>query len=280
MTWLPRPRDACLIVWWNGSPVMFPEEATNWMETPTSHLEGVEFYRNIFDAPPSMRDIPPYLIGCTLHSVIALWSRTGYFPEPPPEPFQPPRRRANVGAAMVHLSGKDAPGVGAGLEAAVHWPIVYGVAIGLQVRATAHQLDAETTADMLARLGASPYQLPQGARPLSLWVIGIEPRAILPEVAGLWPVAAVRVQVARRRFTFISNSSSHHSLGISSNGAGLGATLGVEKLIGERFALHIVLGHDRLFFGGYDEIERRWNRTSASWGGTSFRVGFGYALER
>ena len=281
LQWLPRPRDGCLIVWWNGSPVMFPELATSWLETQSSHLEGVEFYRSIFDAPPTMRDIPPYLIGCTLHSVIALWSRTGYFPEPPPEPFRPPRRRINVAAAMYHLSGSDAPGAGAGLEAAVHWPVLYGVAIGLHVRRTAHQLTAETTHEMMTRLGSgSTYQLPQGERPLTLWVVGIEPRVIMGEVAGLWPIASLRVQVARRRLTLVSSASTHHAVPVPSYGGGIGATLGVEKLIKERFALLVAIGHDRHFFNPYDKLERRWNPTSANWGGTSFRVGFGYALER
>jgi hypothetical protein len=273
-----HPRPFCLIVYWNGAMQLSQDEADYRLGTSSAHLEGVEFYRYLMDAPDTFRDLPIYLAECPRYSVIALWARTGYYGEPPPP--LPSRSRLNGAAGMYHVSGSAAPGPGVGAELAIHWPVTGGLALGLHARRTLHRLAPEVTEAALPEQGQWPYVMPPGRRPLALSVAGVESRLMLPRRGAVWPVVSARVQLAHRAFTLQSNSHEGFDVSIGSTGGALGVTLGGEVLVGGRFAVSAALGHDRMFFGPYGEIERYYNRTAAQWGGTSLRLGIGYALER
>jgi hypothetical protein len=88
------------------------------------------------------------------------------------------------------------------------------------------------------------------------------------------------VQVARRAFSLRSSSADGTMVPVTSDGIGGGITVGAETVVNGRFALHAALGHDRIFFGPYSNIEHRTNPTRAQWGATSLRIGAGYALQR
>ncbi|CAN5659582.1 hypothetical protein BH23GEM9_BH23GEM9_23860 [soil metagenome] len=287
LTWLPRPQrrpfgrggDPCMVMYWNGHMVIDSTMANMWLETPPDMLEGLEYYQDMTEAPISFRQIPPYLYDCSRLSVLALWARTGYYGDLPAD-LRPSSRRVNVATGLYHVAGKSAPGVGAGIEVAAHWPAIRDIAVGVNVRRTAHHLSAETTADAVIPVVAPLYRTPPGRRPLTLWVGGLEGRLMLPEAAGIWPFVSVRLQAAHRSFTLESLSFDAPDATITSTGYGGGLTVGGEILIRGRFAAHAALGHDRLFFGPYSEIDHRSNPTSAHWGGTSLRLGLGYALQR
>jgi hypothetical protein len=276
LTWLP-PRY-CMAVYWNGHLQESPDGAHMRLETPAIDLEGIEFYRHLIYAPQTMRDVPGYLALCPRHSVIALWTRTGYFGDPP-EPG-PSTSRLAVATGLYHLGGRAAPGLGHGVEAALHWPVTGHFAMGLLARRSTHTLPAEVTQAQLPEPGQWPYTQPPGRRPLTLWTAGLESRLLLPRRGPAWPVLAARAQLARRAFTLQSRSHDGFDVAIDSWGAALGVTAGAEMLVGGRFALHAAVAHDRYFFGPYGEIERRYNPTSAQWRGTALRIGIGYALER
>lgn len=277
MTWLPRP--FCLVVYWNGHMAASPGEAAARMETIQYDLEGIEFYRYIQYAPGHMRDYPGYLAECTRHSVLALWSRTGHFADLPPD-TTPSSRRVAIASAAYHLAGPDAPGVGHGLEGTAHWPVNTRTAIGLTLRQTRHMLDAATTSTLTPPIVAPLFVTPPGPRPLTLLSGSAEVRALLQPRGRLWPVVAGRVIVARRSLMLVSSSDNGVAAHVTSRGYGLGGTVGGEVVLGGRFAVSAALGHDRVFFGPYSQIEHRTNRTSAHWGGTLLRIGAGFALER
>ena len=67
----------CRIIYWNGNPVpaVQQELIVEWMRTPATTLEAVEFYRRYNDAPLGMRSIPMGILSPTNCSVIALWPR-------------------------------------------------------------------------------------------------------------------------------------------------------------------------------------------------------------
>jgi hypothetical protein len=284
LLWLRDPRSfrgsGCLVVYLNGHMALSPEAAGAWLEAPAAMLEGIEYYREITDAPFPMRTIPIYLQECPRHSVIALWGWTGYYGAAPPPDLTPSPRRANVATGLYHLSGSGTPGMGSALEAAAHWPVVRGVALGLHARRSAHQLAPETTAAAVPEDWNWPYVVPPGRRPLTLWAAGIEPRLMLQRRGPVWPVLSARVQIAHRAFTLQSNSAKGFDVAITSWGQAVGVSAGGEVLIRERLAVHAAIGHDRFFFGPYRDIERRGNPTAARWAGTSLRVGVGYPLAR
>jgi hypothetical protein len=286
MNWLPavqgRPfgrEGNCLVVYFNGQLLGDVDAADIWLATPAHLLEGLEYYRSIHDAPLPFRQVPGYLYDCSRHTVIALWSRTGYFGDLHDE-LRPSSRRINVATGVYHLSGARAPGFGTGIEAAAHWPVLHGVAFGLTLRRSAHHLSADDTEASLSPIVAPLYRLPPGRRPLALWVGGVEGRATLGRTAGVWPVVAARLQAAHRSFSLRSSSEENVYVAANSLGLGVGVTAGAEILVRGRFAVHAALGYDRLFFGPYSEIEHRTNPTAAQWAGTSLRIGGGYALAR
>jgi hypothetical protein len=295
LRWLPRPRitrnaptlgergdrtgQSCLILYWNGRMVPDSGEAAVLMEWSTQMLEGVEYYRDLIEAPTAFQDIPPYLLECPFHSVLALWSYTGYFgptPDLGPSPF-----RLNVATGVYILSGDEAPDPGLGFELASHLPLSRRTAVGLFGRRSSHGLPAEMVASLIPDLPERerwPYALPAGRRTMAVWGLGIEPRITLSPVAGVWPVLAARVQLAARSFTMPANTSDGRMAHILSWGGGVGVSLGGEIGIGRRYALQVAAGQDWFSFGPFSEIERNWNPTAAGWSGTSLRIGFGYAL--
>jgi hypothetical protein len=286
MAWLPAPRDRpfdrggqCLSVYWNGQLLGDLELAEMWMATPAHMLEGVEYYRTATDAPMDFRGIPPYLYDCPHLSVLALWQRTGYYGDAPRD-LTPSTRRVSLSAALYHVSGPDAPGLGAGLEFTAHWPILRRTALGLSVRRTDHTLSAETTGGHVHPFIAPFYRNPPGARDLVVWTGGAESRVTLDRALGVWPVIALRGLVARRTFSLESSSESARTVPMHSTGVGGGASAGIETVVGGRFALHASLGHERIFFEPYGQIEHRTRPTVAHWGGTTLRIGAGYALQR
>jgi hypothetical protein len=288
LVWLPgareRPRvfgreGQCLVVYWNGNLMGDVETAEMWLDTPAHMLEGLEFYRTLTEAPMDFRQVPPYLYDCARHTVVALWQRTGYF-GPDPVDLSPSTRRLSVATGAYHLTGDRAPGIGAGVEVTAHWPLARNVALGLGVRRTAHQLSAATTSSSISPILAPFYATPPGERGLALWTGSAESRLTLPRTGGVWPVVAARVQVARRAFSLRSSSADGTMVPVTSDGIGGGITVGAETVVNGRFALHAALGHDRIFFGPYSNIEHRTNPTRAQWGATSLRIGAGYALQR
>jgi hypothetical protein len=297
LRWLPRARitrnaptlgeradrtgQSCLILYWNGRMVPDSGEAAVLMDWPTQMLEGVEYYRDLTEAPSAFQDVPVYLLECPFHSVLVLWSYTGYFGPTPnlgPSPF-----RLNLATGIYHLSGGDAPGVGPGFEIASHLPTSRRTAVGLFARRSSHGLPADVVAHLVPDRPERerwPYALPAGGRTQVLWTGGVEPRITLPPLAGVWPVVGARLHLAARTFTMPATTSDGRRAHIVSWGGGMGLTLGAEVGVGSRYVVQVAANHDRFSFGPYSEIERHWNRTSARWAGTSLRVGFGYALTR
>jgi hypothetical protein len=273
-----RGRSFCTVYYYNGH-LMDGGMSEGFLAMPQAFLEGVEYYRYMEDAPGFMRNYPTGLMECARYSVVALWSRTGYFPELPPD-TTPSSRRIAIASAAYHLAGAEAPGIGHGVEGTAHWPLGRRTAVGLTLRRTQHTLDAAATNALTPPLIAPFYVTPPGPRPLTLLSGSAEVRTLLQPRGRVWPVVAGRVIAARRTLTLVSSSENGAPAHLTSRGYGLGATVGGEVMLGGRFAAHLALGHDRVFFGPYSEIEHRTNRTSAHWGGTSLRIGAGFALER
>ncbi len=268
----------CLVLYWNGRMVHSEDEALFLLGTSPHVLEGVEYYRYNSEAPPAFRDVPMYLMGCPLHSTLALWSYTGHFGPAPA--FGPAFARIDMTAGVYDLSGDAAPGMGVGVEASVSLPLWRRTALGLLVGRSAHQLPAEVVAHLVPEEWDWPYMLPAGDRPLTLWTGGVEPRVVLPAVGPVRPYAAARFLLARRSFTMESTSAAVSHVHISSWGGGAGITLGGEARVRGRYVAQLAVGHDRFAFGAYEDIERERNPTSGSWAGTSLRLGFGYGLGR
>jgi hypothetical protein len=276
LPWLAPPY--CLVVYWNGHLQDVGWLAELRLETHAIDLEGVEYYRYIQDAPQTMRDLPGYLLDCTRHSVLALWTRTGHFGEAPAA--APSRSRLMAGGAVYHLGGSGAPGLGGGIEATLHWPATRRIAIGLHTRRSVHRMPAEAVEDLLPETTQWPFAVPTRNRPFALWVAGLDARLTLPRAGPLRPVVAARAQVARRTLSLESNSAGVPDVPIHSWGSAFGASVGAEMLLRDRFAVQAAVGHERLFFGPYGELERDHNRTAARWHGTQLRFGIGYSLQR
>jgi hypothetical protein len=286
LTWLPRPRDRpfdrggqCLSVYWNGQLLGDLELAEMWLETAAHMLEGVEYYRTATDAPMEFRGVPPYLYDCPHLSVLALWQRTGYYGDAPRD-LAPSTRRVSLSTALYHVAGPDAPGLGAGLELTAHWPVLRRTALGLSVRRTDHTLSAETSSGHVHPFIAPFYRSPPGARDLVVWTGAAESRVTLDRTFGVWPVLALRGLVARRSFSLESSSESGTHVPVRSTGVGGGLGFGVETVVGGRFALQAALSHERIFFEPYGQLEHRTRPTAAHWGGTTLRIGAGYALQQ
>lgn len=76
-------RRGCTIVFSDGFLARSPEAVTMWLnEVSTENLEAVEFYRFWNDAPPDLKDVPPYVFSPQGCSVVALWPRV----DPPDRP--------------------------------------------------------------------------------------------------------------------------------------------------------------------------------------------------
>jgi len=241
----------------------------------------VEYYRDLTEAPSAFQDVPVYLLECPFHSVLVLWSYTGYF-GPTPD-LGPSTFRLNLATGVYSMSGERAPDLGLGFELACHLPLSRRTAIGLFGRRSSHGLPAEVVASLIPDLPHRekwPYALPAGRRTMAIWGLGVEPRIRLSSVVGVWPVLAARVQLAARSFTMPANTSDGRTAHIVSWGGGVGLSMGGEVRVGRRYVLQVVGGQDWFSFQPFSEIERHWNSTAAGWSGTSFRIGFGYALER
>ncbi|HSJ23651.1 MAG TPA: carboxypeptidase-like regulatory domain-containing protein [Longimicrobiales bacterium] len=289
LTWLAPSRvfrgtattegRGCLIIYWNGNLVPSEDIAELWLETPTDQLEGIEYYRTLTDAPLPFRTVPLYLMECPLHSVLALWSRTGYYGAPVRD-LTPGSGRMNVAAVFYRVAGSNAPDAGAGFEVAGHWPVSRGIAAGLVLRRTGHNVPAATTEATVPEEGNLPFVTPPGRRPMTLWTGGLEGRLLLPGVGAVRPVLGARLLIAHRTLTLQSTSQGSADAPVTSWGRAVGVSAGAETMLLGRFALNVSAGHDRLFFDPYDDLERRWNPTASRWGGTSLRIGFGYAIQR
>jgi len=290
LLWLEPPdrggiiADAgCRVVYWDGRLVLSQDVADQWLDTPASFFEGVEFYRNQSDAPAAFREIPIYLSdlstgGRVFCSVVALWPRTGYFGELPPPP--PSQERLNGALAFYDLSGKLSPGPGVGIEITGHALAYRNLALGVLLRRTSHHIAGDRMEETLSALEQVPFVLPPGRRPFALWVLGPEARLTFGETRIFRPMVALRGLVARRAFTLVSNSFGTPEVTLSSFGLGVGATVGFEWLLTNRLAAHAALGYDRYAFEAYAELERAWYTSAASWQGLGLRVGVGYALRR
>jgi hypothetical protein len=276
-TWLPRSRG-CMIVYWNGRLVQQADIAADWLQTSTTMLEAVEYYRTPLDAPAAFREMPPYVsfdnVQC---SVIALWPKTGrYLAEEAPIPLQPYNGRANLAAALYYVSGKYAPGVGVGLEGSIHWPVGRSISVGLNARATVHTLSEATANEMTSTLSATEFLLPPGERSLQLYVIGFEPRMAFRQDQTVRFVLGSRLQVAQRRFDMTSTAVTRDKIGVRSYGIGLGATGTVEWQLSGKLAANASIGQDWFTFNAYKRIERQTTPTAANWLGTSLKLGVAY----
>lgn len=269
----------CLVIYWNGELVLSADQAQEWLDTQASFFEGMEYYRHPYDAPLAFREIPIYLQDRVSCSVLALWPKTGYFGDPPPD-LLPPQERFSASAYFYRLEGKMAPAPGGGVEVAGHVGIRPNLAVGLHVRATAHQLPASVVRKTLEILEDPPFVLTQGRRPFTLWAVGVEGRLTLGRGKVLRPILAGRFDVARRALSLVANRFGHPSETVSSFGAGLGLAAGVEALYRGKWALTGVVNCDWWDFEPYQELERAWYTTKAAWRGFGARVGIGYALGR
>ncbi len=269
----------CLVIYWNGELVLSADQAQEWLDTQASFFEGMEYYRNPYDAPLAFREIPIYLQDQVSCSVLALWPKTGYFGEPPPN-LLPPQERFSASAYFYRLDGKMAPAPGAGVEVAGHVGIRPNLAVGLHVRTTRHQVPASVVRRTLEILEDPPFVMTQGRRPFTLWVVGAEGRLTLREREAVRPIFAGRFDVARRALSLVANRFGHPAETVSSFGAGLGLAAGIEALYRGKWAITGVVNYDWWDFEPYPELEKAWYTTKATWRGFGVRVGVGYALGR
>lgn len=284
LLWLEPPNRGgivaeagCLVVYWDGRLVLTQENADQWLDTPASFFEGVEYYRHSSDAPAAFREIPLYLADRVSCSVVALWPKSGYFGEAPID-LNPPQGRLSAALLLYDLSGEFSPDLGMGVEIAGHVLAFRHLALGVLIRRTSHHLSAGLMETTLGALDKVPFVLPAGRRPFVLWVVGPEASLTLPEVGRVRPTVEARVLAAKRSFTLVSNSFGTPEVGISSLGLGVGVTVGMELLLTPRIAAQAALGYDRYSFGEYQELERPWYTSAGSWNGIGLRLGVRYSL--
>ncbi|HUF49549.1 MAG TPA: carboxypeptidase-like regulatory domain-containing protein [Longimicrobiales bacterium] len=277
LQWLPRPRG-CIVVYWNGHMVRDADMAQSWLETPTAHLEAVEFYGHLIDAPAVFRDVPPYLIECWRHSVVALWPRTGrYLTEYTAPPAVAFSWHAHVTPTVQHISGDYAPGIGIGLESSTQWRVGSSMSFGVHVSGTTYQLGSEQTAYMTRQMSNISYHLPPGDRPLTLWLAGVEPRVDILDRAALRVTAGARLQVARRSFTLVRNEVPANTDRMAAFGWGAGAVAGAELRLRPRLAVSAGVVRDWLWFERYKRIDPRATETAATWTVSGLRLGVTYS---
>jgi hypothetical protein len=282
LSWAAPRQRGCTVVWWNGRLVTDSAAVQLWLETPVTQLEAVEFYRTPIDAPAVFRELPIYAAFDNAYcSIIALWPRSGrYLAEGAPLPVEPAPWRGYLTASVYHIAGRYAPGLGFGLEASAHWPLVSNLAIGVHMRGSMHQLDAATTDDMTATASDITYVLPAGDRGFQLFVLGIGPRLTLREHERVRIVLGGRIQIAQRQFSLLSTNVGNRGIGLMSRGWGAGLTAGIESRITERLSADLSLGQDWLNFGGYEALDREPTSTGANWRATAIRLGITYDIVR
>jgi hypothetical protein len=152
--------------------------------------------------------------------------------------------------------------------------------LGLFVRRSTHTLLAETTARLTSAASDTRYVLPAGSRGLTIWVAGVEPRIELPRFGRIRPALGARVQFAHRGFALQSTFEGNRDIPVTSAGWGAGVSAAVAFPLARRFTADVAIGRDWLSFGGYRELDRPWNPTSADWRAMGLRLGIEYGVTR
>jgi hypothetical protein len=119
------------------------------------------------------------------------------------------------------------------------------------------------------------YKLPPGERPLLLWTLGIEPRIDLTRERRVQVTVGGRGLIAQRRFT-LESADQERTIGVSSQGSGVGATVSFDLQVRERLDAIATLSYDRISFDGYRRIQQQATPTDATWTATGLRFGFVY----
>jgi hypothetical protein len=186
----------------------------------------------------------------------------------------------NVTVSFHRVSGRDSPGAGPGVEASARWRTLGNTSLGLFVRRSTHTLLAETTARLTSAASDTRYVLPAGSRGLTIWVAGVEPRIELPRFGRIRPALGARVQFAHRGFALQSTFEGNRDIPVTSAGWGAGVSAAVAFPLARRFTADVAIGRDWLSFGGYRELDRPWNPTSADWRAMGLRLGIEYGVTR
>jgi hypothetical protein len=282
LSWIPRQRS-CVVVYWNG--VMVPDSgaATYYLETPIAQLEGVEFYRTPSEAPAAFREMPLNLAENVFCAVLALWQRTGRYVDEPlaPMPPAPPSWRHYAQVNAYRLAGHYAPGLGVALELTSQTRVRGGrLSAGPSFRASVHRMDQALMGEVTASLSDAIYRIPSGERGLQLYALGVEARLNLRERQPTQVVLGVRGEAAQRRFSLQSRRVGNHAIGVTSYGFGGGVSASVERRLAGGTVLNLGVTQDFIRFMAYDEIEKPFSPTAATWSGTGLRAGVVHSFRR
>jgi hypothetical protein len=232
-------------------------------------LEAVEIYRSRSEAPAEWADD---MSEC---GVVAIWLRqdrdrgvrTAYT-----GPW--PNAALNLAGGSYRLTGSDAPAPGTAFEAAVQWRLRGRYTAGARLRRSVHTLSAEATEELMRGMNPLFFDLSPGPRPMSLYVLSVEPRVELLRAARVTPSVTLRLLAAHRRFEVDDPWAAGRSYRFSSLGAGIGAAAGVEVHIARGVAFELSAAQERIGFGGYGPLEGPDKRTGSWWTANGWRLGF------
>jgi hypothetical protein len=240
-------------------------------------IEAVEIYRGA-------AEIPAEYSGSTAQcGVVAVWLRSGYETMPVGDgdlytgPL--PQVTLNAAGARYTLNGRHTPARGTAYEAAAYWRVRggagIGAGIGVRTRYGAHELSAETARELMR---GTRIEEP-GPRPLSVVMLGIEPRIVLFERRPVRPVLAGRIAVARRRFEVPNPRLPRARPAVfTSHAWGWGGAAGAELALLRGVSLEGTVSYERLHFGAYEALETRSKNTASDWRTTMLRVGLAKRL--
>jgi hypothetical protein len=237
--------------------------------THTGDIEAIEVYRGL-------TEVGEFGDPFGVCGVVAIWLTTGQerrAQEPAGGAIRLAPDRIRVSGAAYAFSGKHAPHSGLAVEAALGWPIMRTVSVGLYARYAGHELAREAVEALTAGLDANEYMLPDGAQPLSLFAVGAEMRIQPWPSWRIRPVLASRVQRASRRFDIHDDASPDRVFPQESAGWGFAAAVGIETWLSSRFSLAADLRQEWQDFGIYPNLERPWRPTAARWRATALSLG-------
>jgi hypothetical protein len=181
----------------------------------------------------------------------------------------------SLAGAHASVSGDQAPAAGMAFEAAAYWQIWRSVSLGVSVRRSGHQLALAEANRLLRSVDPDVVALPTSPEPMTLYVLGVEPRLHLLRSARVQPVAGARLALARRGFD-LDYRDIDRSVDFTSHGWGVGGSAGIELRVTPWFSLDATVLREWLFFSTYRALETPGNPTAADWNATVIRVGVGY----
>jgi hypothetical protein len=235
-------------------------------------IEAIEVYRGA-------AEVPAEFSGSTAEcGVVAVWLRTGHerYAETAPA-VSAPRVHVSLAGAHASVSGDQAPDAGMAFEAAAYWPIWRSVSLGVSVRRSGHHLALAEATRLLRSVDPAVVALPTGPEPMTLYVLGVEPRLHLLRSAPVRPVVGGRLALARRGFD-LDYRDVDRSFDFTSHGWGVGGGAGIDLRVTPWLSLDATVLREWLFFGTYRALETPGNPTAADWNATVVRVGIGYSF--